>query len=205
MKKFTLIELLVVIAIIGILATLLMPSLGKARLKAQQALCMSNQRQLALVIHSYAQENKSYAPSFDTEGVSWVRKLTSNNYLSNPESDKSIPVLTCPNGVPMTGKKTHSALNVYLIGDPRNAGIAATPILSASGSETLLLMDSYSFWSTTRNSHMTPAYLTTDQWHIARHLQKANSTYIDGHVEAKSASYLLTKTNRLDTFWNPEN
>ena len=43
---FTLIELLIVIAIIGILVTLLMPSLAGARETARRAVCMSNQKQL---------------------------------------------------------------------------------------------------------------------------------------------------------------
>ncbi len=59
-RAFTLIELLVVIAIIAILAAILMPVLNQARIRAQEAECLSNLKQLETGGFMYAQDNADF-------------------------------------------------------------------------------------------------------------------------------------------------
>lgn len=65
MKKprgFTLIELLVVIAIIGLLLSVLLPSLSKVKEAARRSVCLSHLRQIGMSAVLYAQDNNDFVP-----------------------------------------------------------------------------------------------------------------------------------------------
>ena len=63
-KGFTLIELLVVVAIIAILASIIMPALGRAREAARRAVCVSNLHNIGLMVLMYANDERQQLPWF---------------------------------------------------------------------------------------------------------------------------------------------
>lgn len=102
-RGFTLIELLVVIAIIAILAAILFPVFAKAREKARQSSCNSNNKQIAIAALQYAQDyDERTCPSYDAAAISsiWNQKL--QPYM------KSTQALQCPSSA-RVGTGTASA------------------------------------------------------------------------------------------------
>ena len=58
-----------VIAIIAILAAMLLPALARAKLKATQATCLSNLKQVALALQMYGTDNQDKIMPFPTAGA----------------------------------------------------------------------------------------------------------------------------------------
>jgi prepilin-type N-terminal cleavage/methylation domain-containing protein/prepilin-type processing-associated H-X9-DG protein len=68
-SAFTLIELLVVIAIIGILASLLLPSLSRAKQSAYRIQCINNLKQLGAAIEMYTSDHDGRLPGPVWQGL----------------------------------------------------------------------------------------------------------------------------------------
>lgn len=106
-RAFTLVELLVVIGIIAILASLLLPSLSRVKLKARQTKCIGNLKQVGLAFILYANDNEGQLPPLNSGGPFrdpsfphdptgwWYRILSDGKYLSDVRVKNG--VWRCPN------------------------------------------------------------------------------------------------------------
>lgn len=102
---FTLIELMVVIAIIGILASITLPFLVKAKWKAQLNSCIHNERALATALQEYSTDNDHRYPNPSGSDIPGI--LSSGGYINR------IP--KCPSNDALYGYIVASDYNNYTI------------------------------------------------------------------------------------------
>jgi prepilin-type N-terminal cleavage/methylation domain-containing protein len=99
-RAFTLIELLVVIAIIAILASLLLPSLARAKSKGQGIKCLNNLRQIGVAMRIWTDEHDSRYPWAEQRrslGPLYGTNLPTISEVLSNEVGGAMAVFRCPN------------------------------------------------------------------------------------------------------------
>src|SRR5690606_23791987 len=99
-RAFTLIELLTVIAIIGVLAAIVISTLGQVRRSADRTRCSSNLRQIGLAVQLYTQDHRDRLPGpcYNAQGGTGGGQLFTllSTYLGTVQGGVASPVFECP-------------------------------------------------------------------------------------------------------------
>ncbi len=190
-KNFTLIELLIVIAIIAILAAMLLPALNKARDRAMSIKCVSNLKNIHLMLVSYIDDNNGRYPYTVLVNIgepvsntkypkTWVQQVDPKSF-PYPSSSAS-GIWRCPKQ-----KSTNVARNYNIAWELGGVEVTLSPRVTLTQirkpSAVAELVD---------GTASTPQYAingweTQSDWIAGkvvhwRHQNKANVCYVDGHI-----------------------
>ncbi len=166
---FTLIELLVVIAIIGVLASLLLPTFGRAKETARGAACMSNLRQVGIALQLYVQDNRNRLPIMRDQPVG-TNLPPAGDYLPGADFVLSnylgaVKVLQCPSDRQKFYEQTGSSYGW-------------NSLLNGQDADRMKVM------GIDFDAHHIPLMFDKESFHAARGPKKGvNYLYADGHIK----------------------
>ena len=206
-RNFTLIEVLVIVAILGILLTLLLPSLEKARRTSFSVVCKSNLREYGIGSHLYMQKHdggifESFATYYTSKGIAGPDALDvshkdwrEGNILSCPERYKDKWEWTWAKM--SYGINTKDLYRLSTVRSMTARRHIRYPKLSKIPSlESFILYSDSSHPYGNRRSNMRAAIGIQ-----GRHLkQRANYVCADGHVSSNQSELMASKESP-ETLW----
>lgn len=217
---FTLIELLIVIAIIAILASILLPALGKVKEKSKAASCTNNLRQLGLGVMIYADDHSGWAPANDIKyGYQniWNSMMVADKYAA-PSA------LGCPSTTELRYNSSHLTAKLdsltwqyttygmnrhyFYINSTYGVNDAVAFVRTVNNSSKVLLGDSaYTPLAPLNGTFtLTPVFSGNVSYGLhGRHNNAANIAFADGHADSvKYASQTMMVGNpAANTYFKP--
>ncbi|AHF92070.1 N-terminal cleavage protein [Opitutaceae bacterium TAV5] len=215
---FTLIELLTVIAIIGVLAGLMLATLGRVRSHARSTQCKSNLRQIGVAAGMYSVDDRGYiVPAFDPSDQNnkplhknhWTGLLAA--YMGRSATGdfsgyREVPVFVCP------GKEGGFGYghNYFWLSKGTGGVLAGRMNMSQADnpSRTVLFTDQYHADTVAWRGFVRPAawgtWKTPDDYTVSfRHSgDTCNVVWLDGHVSSESKNSKFAKSDDVWRLWS---
>jgi len=225
-NHFTLIELLIVIAIIAILSAMLLPALNKARSIAKRANCVSQCKQLGLIIDNYTSDNNGFFMHETSSSTnSWAWKMRRAKYFPAPKMlvcpategyDKyKDEFVRFPNSDFTWGWISYGYNYLGLCSPAFKIGTTAIPGANRlpkkisqvkKASEVILTAEAFDKSSATKRTCWVVGIDLSSNYLIdERHGDSANILWVDGHVSSEKKARMRFMTGLTDgRFFNPD-
>jgi prepilin-type N-terminal cleavage/methylation domain-containing protein len=203
---FTLIELLTVIAIIGILAAIIIPTVGRVRESARAAVCTSNLRQLGFAMAMYANENKDYYPlQSNGSTTTWMTEIKTYVNFKTKGGDEFYndqSVFQCPARDDAAGAFFSYGMTdfVWWANWPKDATFRASRAAVPNGRKIILIGDKTFASNDVRLANYDAAGSLAPGFRHGGSI-KANVVYTSGAVEAVTQTQLFAPHDAPTSLW----